>query len=143
MMGSQYFQCLTTSNSGWSFNHGDKVLWASKFFFFFFFKKALTWTMRTVHGSQIGRFNCSSNSFMLFVHRTVLVLKKTVLVRASRLSGSNRTVWSGSENLDCWLERIHLLLLIWLPSRGVQNIRLTRHPVQPTTDPPALCGSLS
>ena len=28
-------------------------------------------------------------------------------------------------------------------TRGVQNIRLTRQPVPPTTNPPALCGSLS
>ena len=27
--------------------------------------------------------------------------------------------------------------------RGVQNIRLTCQSVRPTTDPPALCGSLS
>ena len=39
MMGSQYFQCLTTSHSGWSFNHGDKVLWASKFFYLIFIKR--------------------------------------------------------------------------------------------------------
>ena len=34
-------------------------------------------------------------------------------------------------------------ILLARTPRGVQNIRLTRQPVQPTTDPPALCGSLS
>ena len=99
-MGSQYFQCLIASHSGWSFNHGDKVLWASKFFFYFFFKKRWSklWEPFTILKS--GRFNCSSNNFVLFVHRTVLVVKRTVLVRGSGYLGWTVTVRSGSENLE-------------------------------------------
>ena len=44
------------------------------------------------------QFNRLSNGFVLFVHRTVLVVKRTVLVRGFRLSRLDRTVRSGSEN---------------------------------------------
>ena len=96
MMGSQYFQCLTKSHSGWSFNHGDKVLWACNFFFFFLKHWSEPWEPFTVLKS--GRFNRGSNCFVLFLHRTILVVKGTVLVRGSRLSRSDRTFRSGSEN---------------------------------------------
>ena len=85
MMGSQYFQCLTTSHSGWSFNHGDKVMWSSIFFNFIylFFKKrwSESWEPFMIFKSQW--FNRGSNGFVLSVHRTVLVVKRTVLVRGS------------------------------------------------------------
>ena len=65
--------------------------------FFFFLKRwSEPWELFTVLKSR--KFNCGSNGFMLFVHRTVLVVKRTVLVRGFRLSRSDCTVWSGSEN---------------------------------------------
>ena len=45
-------------------------------------------------------FNCGLNGFVLFVHRTVLMIKRTVLVRSSKLLGLDHTVRFGSENYD-------------------------------------------
>ena len=49
-----------------------------------------------------------------------------------------------STNVDDSLKIIEVGGMFFLVlGRGVQNIRLTCQSVRPTTDPPALCGSLS
>ena len=50
-------------------------------FFVFFFFKALILTITTVYSFQIRQFNRDLNGFVLFVHRTVSMVKRTVLVR--------------------------------------------------------------
>ena len=52
---------------------------------------------------KTGRFDCSLNGFVLFVNRTVLVVKRTMLVRGSQLLGLDRMVQSGSENYGLYL----------------------------------------
>ena len=73
------------------------------FFFFFFFlgsdskgivRSGLITVLRTV------RLNRDSNGSLLFWHRPVLKLKRTVIVRGSRFSCSNCTVRSGFQNLE-------------------------------------------
>ena len=75
-----------TEYYGWSFNNGDLVLWVCNVFIFFKIKIALTWTVKTVHGSQIGWFNHGLNGSLLFLLRTVSRGKRTVIVRGSRFS---------------------------------------------------------
>ena len=95
MMGSQYFQCLTESHS---IEASTMVIRCYELVIFFFFLKrwSESWEPFTVLKS--GRFNCGSNGFVLFMHRMVLVVKRTALVRGSRLFRSDRTVRSESEN---------------------------------------------
>ena len=45
------------------------------------------------------RFNSSSNGFLTFWYRTVLVVKRTMMLRGSRLIGSDCMVRSESKNL--------------------------------------------
>ena len=45
------------------------------------------------------RLDHSSNGFLLFWHRLVLKTKRTVFVRASQLTRSDRMVWFGFKNL--------------------------------------------
>ena len=46
------------------------------------------------------RFNPGSNGFLTFWYRTVLVVKRIVTLRGSKLIRSDRTIRSGSEKLD-------------------------------------------
>ena len=45
------------------------------------------------------RFNLGSNGFLTFWYRTVLVVKRTMMLRGSRLIGSDCMVRSESKNL--------------------------------------------
>ena len=45
------------------------------------------------------QFDCGLSGFMHFSHRKVLRTKRTEMMRGSRLTGSDRTVRSGSKNL--------------------------------------------
>ena len=45
------------------------------------------------------RFNPGSNGFLTFWYRTVLVVKRTVTLRGSRLIRSDRTIRLGLKNL--------------------------------------------
>ena len=47
---------------------------------------------------SIVRLDRSSNGFLLFWHRPVLKTKRTVFVRGSRLTRSDRMVWFGFKN---------------------------------------------
>ena len=51
----------------------------------------------TVH--RTGRSDCGPDGSMLFSHGTVPYLKRTVNLNGSRVSRSDRTVWSGFNNL--------------------------------------------
>ena len=56
-------------------------------------RSSLITVLRTV------RLNRGSNGSLLFGHRSVLEHKRTVIVRGSRFSRSDRTVWFGFQNL--------------------------------------------
>ena len=71
-------------------------------FFFFFYGSDSKGTVRSdlITVLRTMRLNRGSNGSLLFWHRPVLKLKRTVIVRRSRLFWSHRTVWSGFQNLD-------------------------------------------
>ena len=53
---------------------------------------------------KIVQLNRDSNGSLLFGHKPILKHKRTVIVRGSRFSRSDRTVRSGFQNLDYRLE---------------------------------------
>ena len=57
-------------------------------------RSGLITVLRTV------RLDRGSNGSLLFWHRSVLKTKRIVFVRGSRLTQSDRTVWSGFKNLE-------------------------------------------
>ena len=56
----------------------------------------------------IVRFNPGSNGFLTFCYRTVLVVKRTVMIRGLRFTGLDRTVRFKSENLELSGVSLHI-----------------------------------
>ena len=67
----------------------------------------LPFSMKIFVGGTM-RFNPSSNGFLTFCYRTVLLVKRTVMVRGLRFTKSDRMVRFESENLELSGVSLHI-----------------------------------